>query len=262
MRKIVSLILALLLACSLAVTASALERDGYVTDLYGLLETGQEQALENEAERISETYDRGVYVFILDDYARYGAGNLYTTAGDIYLATGMGRGAWDDGLLLLLSMDQRMAVLISHDGSGQFVTADGKDWLASKYLVHFEEDNWYEGLLAYLKNSETLLQMAAGGTPMTWLTRPGVQTLGFALSLLLGLLIAWIFVKIKENQLRSVFTATTARDYVAQGGVTVTRKSDVFLHRQTTRRRIEKKDSGGGSRGTDSRGFSGRTDRF
>ncbi len=262
MKKILSLLLALALACALAVTASALEADGCVTDLYGLLEPEQEQALEEKASRISQTYGRGVYIFIVDDYTRYGSGSLYTTAGDVYLAAGMGVGEYRDGLLLMLSMEQRMAALISHDGSGQFVTADGKDWLAPKYLTYFEENAWYEGLDAYLENSGLLLQMAAEGEPMTWRNRPGVQAAGVGLSLLLGFLAALLIVKLQERKLRSVFRRTTAGQYVAQGGVTITNRSDQFLHRRTTRRKIEKKQTSGGSRSADSRGFSGRTDRF
>ncbi len=63
---------------------------------------------------------------------------------------------------------------------------------------------------------------------------------GLALSLCLGFLIAFLVVKLMEYSLRSVFQATTAREYVNQGGLKLTQRSDRFLNRTTTRRKIEK----------------------
>ncbi len=248
---------------------AVLQMDGYVTDLVGILETEKEQELEAAAKAVSETYNRGVYIIILHDFTQHGEGDLYTTAGDIYLANDMGLGDKNDGILLLMSMQTRKVALISHDGSEQFFTADGKDWLAEKYLPNFRRDEWAEGLSEYVEGCDTVLKMAAKGRPMTKYTTPEAWLGGILPSLGIGWLIAWLITAILEGNMKSVHQATNAEGYIVQGGVKMTGKSDVFVRRTTSRRKIVKKSSSGGggnasggSRDTDSRGFSGRTDSF
>lgn len=243
-----------------------IDRDGYVTDLRGLLTADVEAALEEKAAEMSGKYGCGVYVIIVDDYKQYGKGSAYDVAGDVFLACDLGEGAQKAGVLLMMSMAERDVTILTNEAGHAMVGPDAKDWLAVKYLKHFKKNNWAAGFDTFLTKLDTVLQMAAEGKPMTWRTYPETILFGVLVALLGGFGISYLLLVLIRNRMKSVFSASFADEYITQGGVNITKSVDEFSHKTTTRRKIEtSKSSGGGSggsRSSDSRGFSGRSDKF
>ncbi len=241
------------------------ELDGYVTDLPGILSADDEAALESKAADLSGQYGCGVYIIIVDDYKKYGSGSAYTVAGDVFLACNLGEGPQKAGVLLLMSMKERDVTILTNEAGHAMVGPDAKDWLASKYLKHFKKNAWAQGYDAYLTNLAAVLEMAAKGKPMTMTTFPESIAFGWLLSILGGFGIAYLLLAGKRNKMVSVFAASSAAEYIAQGGIQISKRSDTFVNKTTTRRKIETNSSSGGSSGSrssDSRGFSGRSDKF
>ncbi len=246
--------------------AAYIDLDGYVTDVYGLLTADQESALEGKAAELSGKYGCGVYIIIVDDYLQYGKGSPYDVAGDVFLACDLGEGPDNAGVLLMMSMADRDVTILTNEGGHAMIGPDAKDWLAVKYLKFFKKNAWAEGYETYLSKLETVLKMAAQGKPMTWITYPESTLFGVLVASLGGLGISYFLLSIFRDRMKSVFKAASADNYIAQGGVAITASSDTFSHRTTTRQKVESSSSSGGrsggSRGSDHRGFSGRSDKF
>lgn len=90
----------------LSVSVFAESQLWHITDDAGILTESQNIELETYAETISQDYGVGVYVVTVDNYEDY-YDSAYETAWQIYHAYELGEGADRDGVILLLSMDNR-----------------------------------------------------------------------------------------------------------------------------------------------------------
>lgn len=95
----------------LCVNAAAAEQTGaqlsYVTDAAGLLSENENMLLEKMAESVSKKYGVGVYIVTVEDYRDFHSEGVYKATYTIYHECTMGEGPNRDGIMLLLSMDDR-----------------------------------------------------------------------------------------------------------------------------------------------------------
>ena len=110
-KRLLCLLLALVTALALCVSAAAAAQTGaqlnYVTDAAGLLKEGERARLEKMAEAVSQKYRVGVYIVTVEDFRDYHADGVYKATYTIYHNYTMGEGPDRDGIMLLLSMDDR-----------------------------------------------------------------------------------------------------------------------------------------------------------
>jgi len=163
-----SVTLMLLLAMMLPVQAASLDN---ITDAVGLLDENQLLTLESQAREISETYDFGVYTIVLDDYRLYADGDLYHATEQIFEEYDLGEDG--NGLLLLLSMEDRDYCLLAYGDYAQYAFSDeGQDCLDDYFLDEFSADAWYDGLTEYLNWSADYLEAAQNGQPYSYDNAP------------------------------------------------------------------------------------------
>ncbi len=257
------LILCLGIFCLAPACAAGTGEQHYITDEAGLLQDSQRLELERQAKDISQRYGCGVYLVTVGDYTDTAPGSVYDCARVIYTQKNLGLGAEQNGLLLLLSMEDRDYSLISHGTAGNAAFTDyGKDVLTDAFLPALADNDWYEGFQLYLEQSETLLAQAAAGHPVD---APGQNVgrfhpLAILFSLVLGSGVAAIVCLILKGSMKSVREAAGASAYLEPDGVQFTIRQDHFTHRTQTRRKIEtevKSSSSGGSGG-----FSGKSGKF
>ena len=80
----------------------------YIFDNSDLLTFDEWEKLEARAADISQRHGCGVYVAFVDDFTEYGYGNdVYKTTYQLYHANELGMGENRDGIIILLSMDDR-----------------------------------------------------------------------------------------------------------------------------------------------------------
>ena len=244
----------------------------HVTDAAGLLTDEQWQALEKQARVIEEQYDFGVYAVTVNDFCDYTDGSVQDAAEEIYKSYSLGIGAEKDGVMLLLSMNDRDYSLITHGSNGNYAFNDaGRQCLTEYFLDDFAENDWYAGFEDYITWSGLYLEEAATGEPYSDTNIPmtagerammiGMYAAGI---FLVPLAIAGIYVGILSSKMKSVAEATKASNYVA-GNLQLSRKTDRFTHRTETRTKISSdsnKESGGSSRSGGSSGFSGTSGKF
>ena len=244
----------------------------HVTDAVGLLTDEQWQELELQARAIEEQYGFSVYAVAVNDFCDYTDGSVQDAAEEIYKTYSLGAGSEKDGVMLLLSMNDRDFSLITHGSYGNYAFNDeGRVYLTEYFLDDFAENDWYAGFEEYISWSGSYLEAAKTGEPYSDANVPmsdseRLAAIGMyaAAILLIPLVIAAIYVGVLTSKMKSVAEATKASAYVA-GNLKLNSKVDRFTHRTETRTKIEKdSDSSSGSRSSSggSSGFSGTSGKF
>lgn len=269
MKKQIRFLLAIL-ALSLALTVCAFAAGfedaelGFVTDTVGILTGDEYNQLEQQAAAISQQYQCGVYIVVLDDFTNYVYDtDPYEAAKTIYSEYALGYGTEKSGILMMLSMAERDCTLIAFGYGNTAFTDYGRDQLYDVFLDDFHEGDWYVGFSDYLAKCDSMLKAARDGHPLDVGSNSLITIVGTALSLLLGFALAFgTCLTIEQRQMKSVAAKEEASDYLSAGSVTITGRSDRFSHTTETRTRIERESSSSGGTTIDSDGFSGSSRKF
>lgn len=268
-RRFLGILLALLLASCLTVTAFASDAQlSHVTDQAGLFTDEQCQALEQRARAISEKYDFGVYIVTLEDFRDYtNSSNIEKFAVRFYDDYGLGYGEDRAGTMLMLSMAERDYDLDFNSKRANYIfTEAGRDWMENRFLVRFKGNDFYGGFTEYLNTCEEYLQAAQDGEPIGQGQPSSADEgkLSPAIALIPGAIAALLAGIITCAPMRSARMKRDADQYVVRGSLNLRRRSDMFLHRSVSRRPRENQSSGnsGGSHHYSSGSHSGRSGKF
>ena len=261
-KRICCLLLTFMLAFVFCVSVTAAEQTGaqlrYVTDAAGLLSEGENARLEKMAESVSQKYGIGVYIVTVEDYRDFHSGGVYKATYTIYHEYTMGEGPNRDGIMLLLSMDDRDWAMFCYGSRCEYAfNSYGQQKLEKVFLDNFGENDWYGGFKDYLKECRVYLEKAAAGKPVrASLLVPILVVIG------LSLLAAAVIVAVIWQKMDTVSKKATANAYVS-AGLRLTEQTDRFTHKTTSSRKIERRSSSGGSSHSESGGGgSGRSGKF
>ena len=266
-------VLAMMLAAGAAASAeSAQELPYYVSDTANLTTAEQWQKLETAAERISDRYGCGVYVVSLQDYRDYGSySNIRNFSEDFYNRYRLGLGQNRNGILLVLSMEERDYSLIAYGSDAHYAFTDyGKEVLANSFLDDFKRNDWNGGFADYISGCEQLLSRAAEGQPVDvqYESRSGIPPeLSTGIIIGVPLLVSFGACEGMKRRMKPVKPQNRADEYIVPGGIHFNLKRDVFVNRTVSRTviRSENRDSsygGGGGTTVNSGGFSGQSGKF
>lgn len=260
----------------------------YVLDQYGLLTESQRSTLEDRAKEIALAHDSLVYIITVADHTQY-APDVYEAARGIFLYYELGYGYTKDGVLLLLSMNERDYALIGHGQMGEKICGYESSWIIEDaFLDNFKKNDWYGGFQDYLDACDSQLTKLENGEDITQgadiitgpdgleyhsYNAPGAsEGMPAGLKLVIGIglpcLIALIVCMSFKSQMKSAQERTTAEEYVVPGGTELMVREDRFLNRTESRVRIDTdsgsshRGGGGGSSFHSGGGFSGRSGKF
>lgn len=252
--RIRTFLLMLFVLLSLAVGVSAQGQNGYVVDEYGLLDAAQLQQLEAHAAQVSEGYDCGVYVLILEDHRTLGEYDPFVAAYTYYHARELGVGADRDGVLLMLSMAQRdYAIFVYGDGAEYALDDYGVGEVEDAFLDELGNHDWYDGLEEYIAACENALHRASSGEPIRQ-----KHTLSYAIAYLVAALIAFFVCLSQYTQMRTARKRTEAGAYVTPGSVEIKARRDIFVNQTVQVVNTGSSGSGGGRSGGGGHGRSGK----
>ena len=277
-RKIfVALLLCAALCMGIGLSASAQELYN-ISDAAGLLEAQDLVTLDENARAISEHYECGVYVVIVDDYQRYVRGSIADFSETVYESYRLGLGEGRNGILLALSMAERDYDLCAYGDWAHYAFTDyGKDRLAEEFLDNFRNNDWAGGMYDYVSGCSSLMELAKNGNPLDQMIyeevpeEPGWDAMELALIILIPSIIAYAACSMFRAQMKTANKQHYAMNYVAQNRSQLRIRSDQFLTRNVVRTRIRSDDddegfrpSGGRPGGTtiNSGGFSHKSGKF
>lgn len=260
MRKTILILLTLLLLLTFPVTALASGEQNaqldHVTDLYGLLEEDEADTLEAFAAQISSRYGVSVYLLVVEDYLVY-APDTFQFAMNVYGQYDLGWGDDREGVMLMLSMDDRDYELLFHGPkTEEAFTEYGRDLLEDRMLDCFRENRFFDGILEYMNCCDEYLLAAENGEPVD-------EEQGFSVLFFLpGLIASAVAFTALYVPMHSAGTKSDAKDYITNSKMELRDQRDVFVNR-TVHRRPRNTDSGG-SHGSShhSGGYSGRSGKF
>ena len=246
MKKVSTLLLAIALCLTLAANISAAEAP-LLYDGADLLSYGEEQAILRLLEDFTAKYQVEIAIATVNSTEGYKVDWYVELYYDEY---GFGIGPDRDGVLLLISMEERDYRILSNGFAADAITMDDIDRISNSIVEELSDGDYADafeefiGLCAYEVNGEI------NGFPFD----AGTSLL---VSVIIGLAVALIATGIMAAQLRSVKRRTEAGEYMAPGSMNVIHSSDLFLYRTVSRRHKPQQSSGSRSGGGGGRNVGG-----
>ena len=263
-RNVALWMLLVLLLSMLVLPASAQEGLYYVTDEADLLSDTDDYELETLCQSISEKYEIGVYIVAVEDFTDWGDGDVYDVTESLYHEYTMGKGEDCNGIMLLLSMEDRDYATFVYGADAEYAFGDyALQQLEEEFLPHFGENDWYQGFRIYAATCKEYLEKAQAQEPVTEesATEDAQEGKGMTYLIVIGasFLIALIVVSILKAGMKNVKLKREADVYVSRQ-LNLTQRHDRFTHMTTTKRKIE--TNSGSKAHSSSGGGHGRSGKF
>lgn len=269
-RYISGMIMAVLLFVVCAVQnvkaedVSESNRPSRLVDYADILTDSEEKELNQQLDTISENQECDVVVVTVDSLD---GKSVESYADDYYDDNGYGYGEEESGILLLVAMDDREWNIST---SGYAVTAftdAGLAYMEDQFVSDLSDGAYLDAFSKYASMCDDFLTQAKNGEPYDTgnLPKGKVSPLWILGDLLIGGVIAFIMALIKKAKLRSVKSQVAATEYEKAGSLNLTVRTDRFINRAVTKRRIERKEEGGGSSthtGSSGKTHGGRSGKF
>lgn len=225
-----------------------------LVDEADLLSDAEEKDLLEKLEEISERQKCDVAVVTVNSMDGKTAEEF---ADDFYDYNGYGYGKERDGILLLISMEERDWQM-STCGYGIIAFTDaGQKFMADKFTSKLSDGDYNGAFTKYAELCDEFLTQARKGEPYDKgnLPRGSVSPFWIFGDLVIGFVIAVILGLRKKAELKTVVEMAHAKDYEVPGSMMLTVNWDRFVNRVVTTRVIHRdNDSGGSSTHTSSSG--------
>ncbi len=249
-KKLFAILLVLALCLAMAVTASAWEgftEEYYrVLDMADLLTTQEEEALLKTLDAISQRQKVDVVVATTDSLEGM---SVVKYADDLYDACHFGYGSGKDGVLLLISMEDRDWYITTCGYGITAFTDAGIDYIGQKIQDDLSDGDYAAAFDRFADLCDDFLTQAKKGDPYDRhnLDRGGLSPMWIFISLFVGLVFALIVVGSMKGELKTVRSQGAASSYIKHGSMHVTQSRDLFLYRRVVRTPRPKNNSSGSS---------------
>ena len=237
-QKITGILLAVLLCLSAVLPVCA--ADGFVDEYYrandsaGLLSYEEEQALNEKLDEISVRQKMDVTLITVDGLNGYSVSDY---AEQVYEYCNFGYGSDKDGVLLLISMEDRDWYMATHGYGITVFTDAGIEYIGEQIKPDLSDGNYSEAFQTYADLCDSFITQAREGKPYDNgnLPRKSLSSVWIFVSAGIGILLALIMVASMNAQLKTVRLQPTANRYVKNGSLKLTESRDMYLYHVVTR---------------------------
>lgn len=212
-----------------------------------LLNSHEEVMLGGMLDEISERQHCDVAVVTMDSLK---GKTPQAYADDFYDYNGYGMGDDDDGILLLVSMEDRDWYITTYSFGETALTLAGIEYISEKFLPDLSDGNYAEAFMIYAKQCDAFVTQAKTGKPydVGHMPKEKMRLIFIPISLLIGLVLSLIVTGIMRLQLRTVRRQAAAASYIKPGSRDIRISRDLFLYRNIIRtERPKNNGSGSGS---------------
>lgn len=242
-KKIIGILLTLLfavvsLSTFFVLPVSAAEETLRLVDDADLLSESEESSLLDLLNEISKRQQVDIVVVTVDSM---GGESAMVYADDFYDYNGYGFGDERDGILLLVSMEER-DWYISTSGYGiTAITDAGREYISEIFVADLSEGNYAAAFTSFANLCDDFVTQAKTGEPYDVGNLPGDMAAflvgDFLISFVAAFIIALIATGIMRGQLKTVHFQSEADNYMKQGSMQLTKKNDLYLYRHIDRRK-------------------------
>ena len=252
-----------------SVTADAAGDLMRIVDWADLLSDSEETDLSDKLDEISERQQVDIVVVTLDSLD--GVSSM-EYADDFYEYNGYGFGTERDGILFLISMEER-DWYISTSGYGITAFTDaGLEYMSEEFLPYLSDGEYAEAFNIFAVQCDNYITQARTGNPYDADNIPmepfsPVYTL--IIAIVTGFVVSLIVTGIMRLGLHSVYSQPAADSYIKRDSLRLTKEYELFLYKNVIRTEKPKESnssssSGGSSTHTSSSGntHGGRGGKF
>ena len=266
-KRILAMIFVLVLCFCTVIPAFAVDADGFVSeyervqDMAKLLSESEREALIKTLDELSERQKMDVIVVTtntLDGKKPMGY------ADDIYDYCKYGYGEKRDGLLFLVSMEDR-DWWISTCGYGITAFTDaGIQYIGEQMVEDLGDGNYAAAFNTFAELSDDFITKSREGEPYdkSNLPKGPLSIVWIVISILVGIGLAMFIVGRMKAQLKTVRFQAAAGDYMKSGSLNITESRDTFLYNTVTRTAKPKNTDSGSSGGSKRGGSSASEDVY
>ncbi len=277
MKKIINLFL-VLAVCLLSITTAFAEnmqsipaerQKPRLVDDADLLTDSEEEKLLNKLDSISERQQCDVAVVTVNSTE---GKSPQAFADDYYDYNGYGMGNGDDGIMLVISMEDRDWHITTHGYGIKAFTDYGMDRMADRFLPYLSDGDYYKAFVVYAECCDNYISMAREGKPYdiddtSAEFEPGYLLFAIVPSIVVALIVAFCVTAKLKAELRSVAPQRAAANYQKQNSLNITNGYETFLFKNVSKVKIESSSSSrsGGSRthrSSSGRSHGGRGGKF
>ena len=235
-----------------------------VVDNADILEPIFENTISMNLDEISTSYECDV-VFVTVP-STYGTGATHF-ADNYFDYNGYGYGSEYDGILFLISMEEREWAFSTCGRAIDIFNDDVLAYMEDEIVPYLRRNNYEDATSRYVSLCKNFISSAENGMVYDEETLPKAS---FNPSIIIfavvaGFVIALVVVLVLRSQLKSVKKKNGAKDYVKDGSMKITERSDRFLYSHVSKRaKPESSGSGSGGvhRSSSGRSHGGRSGRF
>lgn len=247
-KVLLSLLFTLLFCVTTTIPVFATSNLPRLVDNADLLTNKEESLLLSKLDEISDKHKVDIVVVTVNSLDGKSPMNY---ADDFYDYNGYGFNESNDGILILVSMEDR-DWWISTTGFGiTAITDAGIDYISEQFLPYLSDGNYIKAFTTYANLCDDFITQAETGNAYDighMPKKPFNVARNLLIAVIIGFVIALIVVFIMKSQLKSVRSQPAANSYVKKNSMNITERNDVFLYAHTDQRlRPRDTDSGGGS---------------
>jgi uncharacterized protein len=221
-----------------------------VVDKADLLTPDEESELEQKLNEISAEQKCDVAIVAVDSL---GGKTAQAYADDYYDYEGYGMGSNDDGIMFVISMDERKWAITTHAFGITAFTDAGQQYIMEQVSPYLSEGDYAEAFNEFADQCDMFIEQAQTGDPYDVDNMPdGLTTFHYIIWLLPsffgGAIVSIFLKKRKRKSLKNVRFRPDAEEYLQD--MRLTTEYDRFINRRFAVIKIEKDDDGPGGGGS------------
>lgn len=254
MKKFLTCLLTLLFSFCIFTTAFA-DENLKVIDNGNLLSDEEEIKLNDKINEIIEKYNFDIVIYTTDSCSGKPAS---TFANDEFDNGGYGIGENRDGMLFLLSMEERDWYIVTNGYGSTAFNDYGRDYIGKEAAKDFKDADYYKGFETALLNADMFLNEANTNKPYGQKHRV-IKVKNYTLgSAIIAGIIALISVVVMKGKMKNYSPQKFAQEYVDKDSFEVVNSQDIFMYSNVskTRRAEQSSNNGGHSSSSSSSGSS------
>ena len=177
-------------------------------------------------------------------------------ADDFFDYNGYGWGADHDGLMLLISMEERDYYVSGHGDFAAYSFIDAIDYISEQFVPYLSDGDYYGAFTTYADTCDDLITRARQGNPYNPQEPVERGEEGFPVGAAaagggLGSLLGFLPVSAMKSKLKTVRHQPSANTYIRPNSLDLRISDDAFLYSQVTRvpRPTNEGRTGGGGGG-------------